>query len=175
MNSGSENQKTNKLNLILDKIKGKKKLQYLVVGVLAVILLIFLFFSFEGKESNTNTQNTDVVSIYVDNLENRLQNVLSKVDGAGNVSVVITVSSGMETVLAMTTTTKNTSNGVEIIETPLLVNGKTVVLKEVYPKITGVLIVAEGAKNIAVLTKIQQAAVSLLDININQIEILTMK
>lgn len=175
MNSGSGNQKTNKLNLILDKIKGKKKLQYLVVGVLAVILLIFLFFSFEGKESNTNTQNTDVVSIYIDNLENRLQSVLSKVDGAGNVSVVITVSSGMETVLAMTTTTKNTSNGVEIIETPLLVNGKTVVLKEVYPKITGVLIVAEGAKNIAVLTKIQQAAVSLLDININQIEILTMK
>jgi stage III sporulation protein AG len=81
----------------------------------------------------------------------------------------------METVLATTSTTTTTQNGTETVETPLVVNGKTVVLMEVYPKITGVLIVAQGAKNIAVLNKIQQAAVSLLDINVNQIEILTMK
>jgi stage III sporulation protein AG len=55
------------------------------------------------------------------------------------------------------------------------VNGKTVVVKEMYPKIIGVLIVAEGAGNIGVMTRIQKATTSLLDIEINQIEILTMK
>jgi stage III sporulation protein AG len=81
----------------------------------------------------------------------------------------------METVLAMETATRETSNGIETIETPVLVNGKTIVLKELYPEITGVVIVAEGADSIAVLSKIQQATVSLLDINVDQIEILTMK
>ena len=175
MNSGSEGKKDNAFSLILQKIKSKKKLQYLIIAVLAVVLIAVVFSCFDGSVKTEKQENTDVVLAYVDNLENRLEKVLSKVDGAGNVSVVITVSSGMETVLATTTTTKNTANGVEVVETPLIVNGKTVVIKELYPKITGVLIVAEGAKNIAILTKIQQAAVSLLDININQIEILTMK
>jgi stage III sporulation protein AG len=49
------------------------------------------------------------------------------------------------------------------------------VIKEKFPEITGVLIVAEGGQSISVLKRIQQATVSLLDINLNQIEILTMK
>jgi stage III sporulation protein AG len=43
-----------------------------------------------------------------------------------------------------------------------------------YPKIKGVLIIAEGANSIASINKLQQATISLLDININQIEILSM-
>ncbi len=157
----------------IEKIKGNKKLQKIIVCILIVIvflILIFTFFNNDNSDNQTIEQNN-----YSDILESRLSNTLSKVDGVGEVSVVITVESGMETVLAMKTTTTQTANGVEIEETPILVNGKTVVLKESYPKITGVLIVAEGAKNISVLTKIQQATVSLLDINLNQIEILTMK
>ena len=77
--------------------------------------------------------------------------------------------------LAVKTTVTETSNGTETVETPILVNGKTVVLKELYPKISGVLIVAEGAGNFSVLRKIQQAAVSFLGVELNKIEILTMK
>ena len=80
----------------------------------------------------------------------------------------------METVLAMKTTTKENANGIVESETsPIIINGKTVVVKELYPKIVGVLIVSDGAKNISVMNKLQQAAVSLLNININQIEILS--
>ena len=43
-----------------------------------------------------------------------------------------------------------------------------------YPKITGVLIVAEGANNLSVMNRLQQATMSLLDIDINQIQILSM-
>ncbi|MBE5749887.1 MAG: hypothetical protein E7346_03355 [Clostridiales bacterium] len=167
------NSETEKRKSIIDKIKTNKKLQYVIVVVLALAALCIFLSSFYKKddavlkESNLNT--------YVEELENRLSKTLSTVDGAGKVSVIITVESGMETVLAMETITKETSSGTEIIETPILVNGKTVVLKELYPEITGVVIVAEGAGSIAVLSKIQQATVSLLDIDVNQIEILTMK
>lgn len=53
-----------------------------------------------------------------------------------------------------------------------MVNGKPVVLKENLPEITGVLIVAQGADSIGVMKNIQQAAVSLLNIEVSRIEIL---
>ena len=85
------------------------------------------------------------------------------------------VESGKETVLAMKKTTTESTGKTEIEETPIIVNGKTVILKENYPKITGVLIVCEGANKITVMKKIQQATTSLLDVDINKIEILAMK
>ena len=157
---------------LLSRIKNDKKIQYIIVGILAVIAIIIVAASyFSPSSAETYSYEDDYVSV----LEAKLSSVLSEVDGAGKVSVVITVESGMETVLAMETVTTETSSGIEIVETPIVVNGKTVVLKELYPKITGVLIVAEGARSLSVLSKIQQAAVSLLDIDINSIEILTMK
>lgn len=166
-------QKPNKLSNFIAKIKTNKTMQYGLIIILAVISLLVLFGGFDTK--NKNLQSNSSTENYVTSLEERLSNSLSKVDGAGKVSVVITVESGMETVLASEKITNQTSTGKEIIEKPILVNGKTVVLKELYPKISGVLIVAEGARNVAVFNKIQQATISLFDINVNQIEILTMK
>ena len=158
---------------LIEKIKQNKKIQYTLLAILISILIFVVIFSL-SSDKNVDKEN-NAIDIYVTNLENKLSETLSKVQGAGAVSVVITVESGMETVLAMKTTTTETSSGKETIETPILVNGKTVVLKENYPKIIGVLIVAEGGNSISVLNKIQQATVSLLNIDVNQIEILTMK
>ena len=47
--------------------------------------------------------------------------------------------------------------------------------KEMFPKIIGVLIVASGADNIVTRSNLQNATLSLLDIELNQIEILTRK
>ena len=156
----------------MEKIKANKKLQFVFVIILSIIL-IFVFIS--SMSNDNKTEQVVGINEYVTNLETRLENTLSKVNGAGKVSVVITIESGMETVLAMEKITRETASGKEITETPLIVNGKTVVIKENYPKIIGVLIVAKGADNISTLSKIQQATISLLDINVNQIEILTMK
>ena len=165
--------KNNKLNNFLEKIKNNKKTQYVILGLLVIIALFVFIFGY-NKPQALATDSGDYVVNYVENLEKRLSNVLSKVKGAGKVSVVITVESGMETVLAMKTTTKEDSSGkIESETTPIIVNGKTVILKELYPKIVGVLIVSEGVKNISVMNKLQQATISLLNIDINQIEILS--
>ena len=158
----------------LEKVKNSKKVQYLIVGILSVIVLIVFCFNFNAQPSETVSED-EVITSYVYSLENKLSTALSKVKGAGEVSVVITVKSGKETVLAMNTTINETPNGIEKIETPVIINGKTIVIKETFPEIVGVLIVAEGANSIYVMSKIQQATVSLLDIEPNQIEILTMK
>lgn len=159
---------------IFEKIKSNKKIQLVLIIFIALVFCFFLFYDGKSKSiDNISTYNE--IDQYVFSLEKKLSNNLSKVEGVGKVSCVITIESGMETVLAMKTTTTNTSSGTEIIETPIIVNGKTVVLKENYPKIKGVLIVAQGAKNITVLTKIQQATISLLDVSTDKIEILAMK
>ncbi len=164
--------KTTKLKSYVEKIKSNKKIQYFIVAACVLLLIVILF----GNFSTNKQQISDGQTLsYVTHLENRLSNTLSKVKGAGKVSVVITVESGMETVLASKTTTTQTSNGTETGKTPIVVNGKTIVVKELYPEIIGVLIVAEGANDFAVLNRIQQATISLLDINVNQIEILSMK
>ena len=163
-----------KISVTLDKIKKNKKLQYFIIAIISILIIICVFFSVSTEKKTTNTE-TDLITLYVTNLEEKLSKTLSKVSNAGDVSVVITVESGMETVLATKTVTTKTANGTEIEETPIIINGKTVVIKELYPKIIGVLIVAKGADNIYVRTKIQQATVSLLNIELNQIEILTMK
>ena len=163
-----------RVRILFDKFLKDKKLQIILIVIVSIIICFFIFYD---KKNNVNKQveNINEIDQYVLSLEEKLSINLSKVEGVGKVSCVITIESGMETVLAMKTTTTNTPSGMEIVETPIIVNGKTVVLKENYPKIKGVLIVAQGAKNITVLTKIQQATISLLDVSADKIEILAMK
>lgn len=163
-----------KIKKLVSKIKTDRKLRFALIAVCFVLLGIILITSLIPKKT-VNTVAADTVSEYVSGIERKLEKLLGEVDGAGKVSVAVSVESGMETVLAMTTTTKETSGGRETVSTPVLVNGKTVVLKEVYPKISGVLIVAEGADKLAIYNKIQQATLSLLDVKASQIEILAMK
>ena len=155
-------------------IKKNRKIQYFLLFIFIVILVFTLFFSKNTNEKAVKVQ-TDEVTLYVENLEKRLSSTLSKISGAGDVSVMITVESGKETVLATKIITTQNSNGTIVEETPVLVNGKTVVLKEMFPKIIGVLIVASGADNIVTRSNLQNATLSLLDIELNQIEILTRK
>lgn len=163
-----------KINNLLSNMFSDKKTRYVIVAVLCLILVVSVFMNFPKENINKN-ESGDIITEYVNRLEMKLSETLSKVEDVGSVSVVITVASGMETVLATKTTTTQTADGVETEETPLIVNGKTVVLREDYPKITGVLIVAQGVNNFAVLSRIQQATMSLLDIELNQIEILSKK
>ena len=161
-----------KKNKFIQKIKENKKLQIIVI----VVLITILFFSMFIKEKDVETyENNDDISQYITTLEMKLCDLLSKVDGCGKVSVAIMIDSGKETVLATKKITTEFSGKIEIEETPIIVNGKTVVIKENFPKITGVLIVCEGANRITVMQKIQQATTSLLDVDINKIEILAMK
>lgn len=171
MSEESKKRNTRKLS---DIINANKPLYYSILGIVAVIFIVLIFGGIFNEEKKTAATSNNA-SAYAAELEDKLENILSKIEGAGKVSVAISLESGAETVLATEITVTETVNGTETVKTPIIINGETVVLKELYPKIAGVLIVAEGANSISVLSRIQQAAVSLLDININQIEILTMR
>ncbi len=163
-----------KATSIFKKITSEKKYQYFALALIVVILILSVGISFSSNiNSNENIQNDEIIA-YVSDLENKLSSTLSKVSGVGEVAVAITVESGKETILATKKTTNETADGVKTEETPIIINGKTVIVKELYPKIIGVLIVAKGADNFSVLARIQQATISLLNIDLKQIEILSM-
>ncbi len=161
-------------NAFLKKLLSSKKNKTIIIVLLIVILVLSLVFSNIKKNVNSK-ENIVVAPDYQSEMEQRLSKTLSKVEGAGKVSVIINLKSGMQTVIAMETTVTETKDGRITVETPVIVNGKTIVLKELYPEINGVIIVAEGAKNISVYNKLLQATMSLFNIKADKIEILTMK
>ncbi len=152
------------------KVVSKIKIEYLIVIALSVVALIIMFNAFGSK---TETVSLNSIDEYVKNLENKLKNCLSKVDGAGKVEVIISVESGMQTIFATETTYLEASK--TKTETPVIVAGKPVILKEEYPEIVGVVIVAEGAKNLSVKVDLLNACEVFLSIPEDKIRVLSMK
>lgn len=158
--------KENKLSSVLKKFKT----EYLILIALAIVAVIIFMGGFQSSETVTTQES---VQSYVDGLEKKLESCLSKVKGAGKVEVIISVSSGMQTVFA-TEKTYQSSKG-ETVEGPIIVNGKPIVTKEAYPEITGVVIVAEGAANLSVKVDLHDACRTFLSVSTEKIQILSMK
>lgn len=145
----------------LGDIFKKIKIEYIAVAALAVILLIL---ATGGSKSESAASSASSVEQYVSSLEKKLEACLSRVKDAGSVEVIISVSSGMKTVYAQ-------KEGDEVIT----VNGKPLSLREEYPEITGVVIVAEGANKIGVKLSLLSAAEVFLAVDEGKIKILSMK
>ena len=158
----------------------------LILFILGITFLYIGGSPYLKKEKKTEVvQNEEIKDeIKNDDLENRLKNILSKVEGAGNVDVMITYKNDKELVVAQNTeeeqeedTNKirqNLKSDYVIIESE---DGsyEPLVLKEISPSIEGVLIVAEGGDNIIVKNGLLKAAESLLNVPSHKIEILKMK
>lgn len=142
-----------------------------------------------AEESNYNdSKQTEIgtydntASLYARTLENDLSSILSKIQGAGRVSVMITLKSGAEIIPAKDESTsdkvtneKDTNGGTRIINekstddkvvftTAQGSSSEPLIIKEINPEIKGVIIVAEGAGDSKVKLKISQAVQTVLDI-----------
>ena len=111
---------------MIDFKKIKFKTEYVIIFVLLLAIGAIIFINFGGEKSS-ETSDTEK---YVASLENKLASALSKVSGAGKVSVMISVSEGVSSVIA--TEEKKTEEGGRTITTfnPVIVNGKPIILGE---------------------------------------------
>lgn len=170
----------NSVKNVWTKIKNIKHYQIIVAGIVCVVLCLIYFSFFQSKQNNKNEENsTEEYSSaveYVDYLENKLSNVLSKISGVGEVNVVITLESGFSFEYATDSETKTTiTNGTETTittETVILVSNEPVVMKEIYPVLKGVVIVAKGAEDFSIKMNILTAVETVLEIDRNNITIL---
>lgn len=177
--------------LQLSKIFANKTNKVVVLVVLLSVVLVLFLNVNNGLTTTTsgnmkNTYNSlEYVSskAYVENLENKLESVLSQIKGAGQVTVMVTLQNGPELKIAnsvdertnTSTTNGNTTNSVTVVENPIIItqNGTSspLVLMEIMPKIQGVVVVAEGANNVRTKLELLEAVQSLLEIENNNIQI----
>ena len=147
--------------------------------IIAVVLLIYFSVSNKDKVENTNTETANLS--LTDGLEERIERVLGKIDGVGEVDVLITFNSTVEQVTAQTqnshsTTTSSTNNSTitsTSTSSPIISNQNVIVLQEKMPEIIGVIVVADGAENPKVKMNILSAVSTALDIDKNSIQIFT--
>ena len=120
---------------------------------------------------------------YCEKLELKLVEVLKNIDGVGNISVMVTVESSPEIKIASNsdekTNTVSNSAGTTTTSTslqkPIIINssgeGSAMVLYEISPRVTGVVVVADGAKDIRVKMDLFNAIQALLGVSNNNIQI----
>lgn len=167
---------------------GKKKLQYLLVGVLlAAILLLYLSTFRMADGSKKAVQEPSVQTQAQEDLAEKLRKVLSKVAGAGEVDVVINYESSAELVPAMSEQSKSSANESEGSSSSTQNESRDIatvkegsdtsafIIKEIQPVVRGVLVVAEGAGDIGVRLKLFEAVQTFLAIDGDKVEVLKME
>lgn len=188
-----------KVEKILKNGDKKKTREYLIsIVVIGMLLILAANFIFGGntkaEKISPNKDDTYVEAAKIssadksDDMSKRLEVILGKISGAGNVSVLITYSTSKETVPAYDTK-KNTSDTQQKDSTGGTSNSKTnnsesqvvfeessgskkpVVIKEISPEIKGVLIVSDGAADAVVKENITRAAQVVLDVPVHKIQV----
>ena len=184
----------------------KKKIENLVFFVILLIATIVMInYIWNGRKTSnktlTNTagkqlamtDNTSSTSIKdSENLEQKLESILSQIQGVGEVQVFINYSESSETVAMYNENTKtstteetDTSGGTRKVESTdsqkELVyqeeNGEKtpIIQKTVQPKIEGAIITAKGASNATVKTNIVQAVEAATGLATHKIQVFEMK
>ena len=175
--------------------------QLMVMAVLGIVLLVVsgLFLKEDEKLLSENSvierENNGVPSekTYEMELEGRLGTLLSKVEGAGLVEVMISISYGTEIVLAENVSSNETwvqesdsAGGSRENRTKVTENNKIIMqgaggvqqplaVKEIVPKVEGVIIVAQGGGDILVKEALMNAAKTVLGIEMHKVQVLKMK
>ncbi len=166
--------------------------------VLIFVLGIFLFStgSFiksqnpasEETELDTQVETVATYDTYEDKLTLELEDILSQVEGAGQVKCMITFANTTETVYATdyeednsavverdsdsgerTTTTGNRDEKIVFIG-----GDEPVVVKELLPKVECIVIVAQGGENVFIRKQFTEVATSLLNVEAHKVQILKM-
>ena len=142
----------------------------------AVGLLLLLFSGTSGGEAPTVIAESAEEVFSAEALETRLEAILTEIDGAGDVRVLLTLESGTETVYATDTTERN-RDGISEREESLVLqtqNGGTAAVerKLVYPKFAGAVVVCDGADQASVKWMVLSAVSAATGLSSDKISVL---
>ncbi len=119
---------------------GKKYVVPLVCVLFALVFLILSSFGESGKEPPTDKAEV-ALGILSDELEDKIRNMCQRVEGVGNVYVMLTLNTSGEYVYATDTERSSTYTKSEFVLTD---SGEGIELYVVCPKVRGVAVVCDG-------------------------------
>lgn len=170
--------------------KDKKKIYAMLsMGVVCAIVLIAMPSTSSEGEDSENIKNNEIkeqsLTQNMDSLEDKLKNILSQIQGAGELDVMITYEASEEIQPAFNTNSstekteeKDKSGGERTVTTSsenktMITSGSNepIVIKTTEPKIKGVIVVASGANDSQVKETLYNAVQTALQIQGHQVEI----
>lgn len=181
-------------NLQLSK---DKLLLILLGGVLLVIISLPVKEKAAADDAGTSKETTNIVehvqenaSDYASELEGKLEKILSQVEGAGKVMVLVTFKDSGELIVKSDISESTKTDGVTAdgqligekkIEEKVIFGKESdgslspYITKTVYPEISGVLVLAQGASDTGVMVRLTEAVSAVLGIEINKIKVMKME
>lgn len=162
-----------KLRAVLQKLGAYK------YTALILILGVGLMLLPTGKKSQSQQQPMAAAAESQQDLEQRLEQLLRQVEGAGEVQVLLTLQEGTSYEYQTDTRTAEDENGRELQqETVLLSGGGTqtpVTVRTVYPRYRGAVVLCQGADRAAVRLDMIRAVSSLTGLGSDKIHVIKMK
>lgn len=177
--SNSEEKPKRNLPDWLQRIKNIKHIEIIAVLIVIAIIIVAYTYTVKGKNvTETNAPNE------TETLTAELTNILKKIDGVGDVEILILYNGGKQLEIASktekhtdvevngdrTTTTTNESS------VPVIVDGdKPLIIGEKRAVIDGVIVVADGGGNNNIKVQIMQALSKLLKIDFDKVQVFKAK
>lgn len=168
--------------LISKKSKLGKKFELALAFLLGLVVIVIFIGSFNNQtkeESKEEIKEEETIDAYIESTEQRLQNILSSIKGAGRVKVFISANESTKFIYVSDSDIKTSGEGSSISSSSNSIvftkNGtylEPILELQIYPQIQGVLIVAEGATNEKTKLSLINATSIALNLEISKIEVL---
>ncbi len=197
--------KLEEIRNMFKKEKSKTVKLLVAIALAGVMLMLVGSLLSDFSKSNTKKAGTGTVEVgtnnsevmatstsYEDKIKRELESVLSKIDGVGNVSVMVYFETGSTKVPVTdkSSTTKTTqesdSAGGTRITTEQSETSTTVIInngsgteictsQQINPTIGGVIVVAEGASNTMLKEELINTVKTVLNVGANKVSVMAMK
>lgn len=151
-----------------DLLKIFKNKNNRLICLILIIGVVLMAVASVDKNKKADVQPTATVTS-VEDEEERLANILSQIDGVGDVSVMITYYSSSEKNIAYETKVSSRAKEESEDKKAVMTDGEPMVVKEVYPKVRGVIVTADGGGNSAVRSAVSEAVTASLDVPAHRI------
>lgn len=167
------------------KLENNKRIKWIIYALLVVAVLAIFISSIGssvrvGGQTDTTSKPADnnELQAYTEKLESRLEFILAGMSGVGRVRVMITFDGTEEAILASDEQSSENESGISKSKRPSILSTSSgeeaIVLKELLPKVCGVVVVAEGARDVAVNMDIVSAVSTVLGIKQSNVQVFEM-
>lgn len=137
-----ESKNINKVKKMFDSDKIRRII--IIAGIVGIALIFLSSYIDFGSFTNQKEEEEFSVTTYSTEIQSDLQSVISKIEGAGQTHVLLTMENSVEYVYLDNSATKT---------------------KEIEPIIRGVLVVCEGGDDPVVIERVTEAVTKALDIS----------
>lgn len=147
-----------------------------IILIIFIIGAVFMLFPTGSKKTEKVPSSTEESVDY----EQRLAEILSEIKGVGRVEVMVTYSESTENNPAYDVKTDKSDRGTDgydesVERQPVMADGEPVILSKTYPKVKGVVVIAEGAGDLRVAADITDAVTTVFAIAPHKVCILERK